>query len=562
MHRNKSASSHNFAMVPRADIPRSALRMQKTLKTTIDATAVYPIFCEEVLPGDKWNMSMTAFGRLSTPIFPIMDNLHMDCFFFFCPNRLVWDNWQKFMGEQIDPGDSIDYAVPYLQTQWGPLTLGDYFGLPTNLPSPTNVYRHSSLPFRMYNLIFNEWFRDQNLTDSLPVPRDDGPDDINDFNFIWNRAKRHDYFTACLPFPQKGNAVDIPLFGGVGGSALSGPTPIPNIQGGAIIRTLDSALVTGAQQAMRGTNNTGAALTSGRSMASGTGGSIGISATALAQTDSLYPNNLYADFTDATAGTINALRTAFQIQKLLERDARGGTRYTEIIRSHFGVISPDARLQRPEYLGGSSCLVTVNPIAQTSATSADGTDTPQGNLAAMGTSLLRSGFTQAFTEHGYIIGLINVRADVTYQQGLRRHWSRTTRYDFYFPVFAHLGEQAVLNQEIFCVGDAAPPAGTDIAVFGYQERWAEYRYLPNEITGLFRSQNPQTIDAWHLAEEFPAVPNLNDVFITDPTRLTLQRALAVGADAGGQQMILDVFYDNTVVRPMPMYSVPGLVDHF
>jgi hypothetical protein len=267
-------------------------------------------------------------------------------------------------------------------------------------------------------------------------------------------------------------------------------------------------------------------------------------------------SGLYADLSDATAATVNQLRQSFQIQRLLERDARGGTRYTELLRAHFGVTPQDYRLQRPEYIGGGSTYVNVNPVAQTSATSISGGSTPLGNLAAMGTALAQGhGFTYHAQEHGYIIGLVNVRADLTYQQGLPKMWSRETRYDFYFPVFAHLGEQAVLNKEIYVTGTS-----TDDDVFGYQERWAEYRYKPSQITGLFKSTSAGTIDPWHYAQKFTSLPTLNSTFIQETP--PIDRTTAVGSAANGQQFLMDAFFDCKMARPMPMYSVPGLIDHF
>jgi hypothetical protein len=385
---------------------------------------------------------------------------------------------------------------------------------------------------RAYNLIYNEWFRDQNLQNSLVVDKDDGPDTAADY-VLRRRGKRPDYFTQALPWPQKGAAVSLPL-----------GTTAPIKSDGSTFQVRPGA---GGMTAV--TTGAGVGATWGNVSATA-GGQLNWGASGASTT------GLYADLSSATAATINQLRQSFQIQKLLERDARGGTRYTEIIRAHFGVISPDARLQRPEYLGGGSAPITINPIAQTSGTSATGTTTPLGNLAAMGTGLAnRHGFTQSFTEHGIILGLAAVRADLTYQQGLNKMWSRSTRYDFYFPAFAMLGEQAVLNKEIYARGDA-----NDNLVFGYQERWAEYRYYPSLITGLFRSTSAGTIDPWHLAQRFTSLPTLNATFIEDTPPLS--RILAVGASANGQQILFDSFFRTRTARPMPLYSVPGLIDHF
>lgn len=536
MFMNKSVDTHQFAMVPRADIPRSSFMCEKTLKTTFDAGYLIPVYVDEVLPGDTFNCRMTAFTRLATPIFPLMDNLHLDTFFFFVPNRLLWSHWVNFMGEQDNPADSISYTVPTMTSPANGYAVGslqDYLGLPTvGQVGAGNTVAHAALHTRAYNLIWNKWFRDENLQNSVTVDTGDGPDTYSNYVLL-RRGKRFDYFTGCLPNPQKGSSgVSLPL-----GTA-------------ALVKSYPSTTTTNSFITKQSSND---------GLLSGT--VTGTAGTGLMQTGAtnsyLDPNGrLYADLSTATAATINAIRLAFQTQRLLERDARGGTRYTEIVRSHFGVVSPDARLQRPEYLGGGSTPITINPIAQTSGTSASGTTTPLGNLAAMGTGIARNhGFSASFTEHGVILGLAAVRADLTYQQGLHRMWSRSTRYDFYFPAFANLGEQAVLNKEIYCDGSA-----NDANVFGYQERWAEYRYMPSQITGLFKSTSAGAIDGWHLSQKFTSLPTLNSTFIQDTPPVS--RVVAVGAGANGQQFLFDALFQVKKARPMPLYSVPGLIDHF
>lgn len=542
MHQNKSVDVHKFTMIPNSDIPRSKFVIEKTHKTTFDSGYLIPIYIDEVLPGDTFNLRMTAFGRLATPIVPIMDNIYLDTFFFFVPNRLVWDNWQRFMGEQDNPDDSISYLVPCFVTGTDGIpvgSIGDYMGLPTEGQASSGLVGSDviALPFRAYNLIWNEWFRDENLQDSVEVPTDDGPDNFNQYTLL-RRGKRKDYFTGALPWPVKGG-VSVPL-------PLGDRAPIIGLG------TRTGVFAAGGTPRFESTGTTRAYTWEKDISPSVADQSTYVEGTAA----NGYPA-VFADLSEATAATINQLRQAFQIQKLLERDARGGTRYTELLRAHFGVTSPDARLQRPEYLGGGTQRIAINPIAQTSATDSGGGETPQGNLAAMGTVMAHNhGFQQSFTEHGYIIGLAMVRADLTYQQGLRKMWSRRTRYDFYWPAFAMLGEQAVLNKEIYYVGSPSQDNG----VFGYQERWAEYRYNPSQITGLFRSTSAGTIDIWHVAQRFNALPTLNDTFIEEHP--PIERILAVGAEANGQQIILDAFFRCNAARPLPMYSVPGLIDHF
>ena len=560
---NRNTESH-FSLAPHVDISRSRFDRSASLKTSFNAGDVVPFFLDEVLPGDTFSVDTSKVVRMQTLLTPMMDNVYLDTYYFFVPNRLVWDHWKEFCGENTESAwiPQTEYTMPQITSPadkgWDVGTLADYFGIPTGVPGLSV----SALPFRAYALIINEWFRDQNLQDPLVVPTDDSTvagvnsgttvTDVAKGGKPFVASKYHDYFTSALPSPQKGPDVTIPV-------AQAGSYPVVSLN-----QYVDSSKSNAsvAWQKLDGTNFSlldGLGIAVGQKPRSGGidskyfSGSITVSEGASSAFD-IAPANLWAVADgNAASATINQLRLAFQIQKFYEQQARGGSRYTEVVRSFFGVTSPDARLQRPEYLGGNRVPINVNQIVQQSGTESSGT--PQGTVVGQSlTTDKHSDFTKSFTEHGFIIGVMVARYDHTYQQGLNRLWSRKDKFDYYWPVFANIGEQAIKNKEIFAQGN-----DKDNEVFGYQEAWAEYRYKPNMVTGEMRSAYAQSLDVWHLADDYKQLPTLSDAWIKED-KSNLDRVLAVSSSVSNQ-FFADIYVKNYCTRPMPMYSVPGLIDH-
>ena len=558
---NRNVESH-FALNPtNIDIRRSTFDRSHSLKTSFNVGDIVPFFLDEVLPGDTFNVDTSKVVRLQTLLTPVMDNIYLDTYFFFVPNRLTWSHWKQFNGENTESAwiPQTEYEIPQItapaDSGWSVGTIADYLGVPTGVPNLSV----SALPFRAYALVMNEWFRDENLSDPLVVPVDDATvAGVNTGTFVidvakgglpYKAAKYHDYFTSCLPSPQKGPDVLIP-------SATSGVYPVVTKNE---VHDPGGYTLSGVYGSNPTVFDELSVFPSNYLIPSVSGSNVGVTGPNASLT--FDPTNLWAESSGGLGASINQLRMAFQIQKLYEKDARGGSRYIEILKSHFGVTSPDARLQRPEYLGGNRVPININQVVQQSATASG--ETAQGTVTGMSvTTDTPSDFTKSFTEHGFVIGVMVARYDHTYQQGLERFWSRKDRFDYYWPVFANIGEQAVKNKEIFAQGPGVKDSAgavIDDQVFGYQEAWADYRYKPSRVTGEMRSQYAQSLDVWHLADDYSALPMLSDSWIRED-KTNVDRVLAV-TSAVSNQLFADIYIKNRTTRPMPMYSIPGLIDH-
>lgn len=547
------------------DIRRSRFDRNASYKTSFNVGDLIPFYCDEVLPGDTFDIKTSKVVRLQTLLTPVMDNIYLDTYYFFVPNRLTWEHWKEFNGENTESAwiPHTEYQVPQLVSPTGGWSIGsiaDYFGIPTGV-SNLSV---NALPFRAYSLIVNEWFRDQNLQDPLNIPLGDATaTGTNGDNYITDcalggkpfiAAKFHDYFTSCLPAPQKGPDVTISATSGGLLPVYAMETPIPWSD---LPKTASGSTIPLQVYSSFDTDGTDGVHNLGRSTASSDWSSSNASGdlpTTTTNRPVYVPANLYAGNSGSiTVATINQLRQAFQIQKMYEKDARGGTRYIELLKTHFGVTSPDYRLQRPEYLGGNRTPITINQVLQNSGTVSG--STPQGTTTGQSLTVdVNDDFTKSFTEHGFVIGLMVARYDHTYQQGIERFWKRKNRFDYYWPVFANLGEQAVKNSEIYAQG-----TDVDDEVFGYQEAWADYRYKPSRVTGEMRSSAPTSLDVWHLGDDYSALPTLSDTWIREDKN-NVDRCLAVTSTVSNQ-LFADIYVKNRTTRVMPMYSIPGLIDH-
>lgn len=551
MNRN----TFNFSENPiTLDISRSRFNRDSSIKMSFNVGELVPFYVDEVLPGDTMEVSTSKVVRMQTLLTPVMDNMYLDTYYFFVPNRLVWDHWKEFQGENTESAwiPQTEYTVPQITSPTGGWTVGtiaDYMGIPTGVENLSV----NALPFRAYALICDYWFRSQNLQDPFVIPKNESTvvgSNGNDYKLDvakggkpWIARRYNDYFSQALPSPQKGPAVSLPGFAG-------GTYPV--VGNGNSFTFTDGTKRYGLTAGTGNINRFFDSLADkpiGTVIADGSGPAQG-SAMGL-PTDS---SGAIVSVPAAGMITINELRTAFQLQKYYEQLARSGSRYSEILRAQFRVTSPDARLQNPEYLGGTHLPITINQVVQNSGTGA-GSSTPQGTTVAYSlTADNHFDFSKSFVEHGFIIGVCVARYEHTYQQGIERFWSRKKVTDYYVPVFANLGEQGICNKEIYAQGTA-----TDDEIFGYVPRWNEYRFKPNRVCGEMRSSYAQSLDCWHLADDYEALPTLSGSWLMED-KTNVDRVLAVTSKVSNQ-LFGDFYIQNVSTRAMPLHSIPGMIDH-